>query len=190
MTSIPGQTMSSKSSRGTDIITVSWVTTGSIASDVPHPSERARTDTATFGNPCHSLQRRYRSGAKRRGSKQMTSNRTRQVRPPGADASRSSAELDRIVTVLGDATNRRVIRYLQRNDGIAFRDAIVADLVASGRADRERIAIALHHSVLPRLDDCDVVEYERETGLVIFQGDPLVVALLETLDRCERPERP
>jgi hypothetical protein len=120
----------------------------------------------------------------------MTSNRTRQVRPPGADASRSSAELDRIVTVLGDATNRRVIRYLHRNDGIAFRDAIVADLVASGRADRERIAIALHHSVLPRLDDCDVVEYERETGLVIFQGDPLVAALLETLDRCERPERP
>jgi hypothetical protein len=120
----------------------------------------------------------------------MTSNRTRQVRPPGADASRSSAELDRIVTVLGDATNRRVIRYLQRKDGIAFRDAIVADLVATGRADRERIAIALHYSVLPRLDGCDVVEYERETGLVIFQGDPLVVALLETLDRCERPERP
>lgn len=124
------------------------------------------------------------------GSKQMTSNRTRRARHPGADASRSSADLDRIVTVLGDATSRRVIRYLRTNDGIAFRDAIVEDVVSSGRSDRDRIAIALHHSVLPRLDDCDVVEYERETGLVIFQGDPLVESLLETLDRWERPDRP
>ncbi|WP_135825308.1 DUF7344 domain-containing protein [Halorussus ruber] len=57
----------------------------------------------------------------------------------------------------------------------------------SGPADREnhrqRVAIALHHRSLPKLDDAAVLDYDPRTNTVRFWGDGRISAYLEFFDR-------
>lgn len=52
---------------------------------------------------------------------------------------------------------------------------------------RERVAIALHHSALPKLDDAAVLDYDPRSNVVRYWGDDAVAALL---DVCESDDCP
>ena len=50
---------------------------------------------------------------------------------------------------------------------------------ADGRAGLRRIAVELHHSHLPRLDEYGLVEFDANAGVVVYRSDDLVESLLK-----------
>jgi len=93
-------------------------------------------------------------------------------------ASRRSSEplsKDDIFTVLSNERRRFVLRYLKDHEGVAeIRD--LAQQVAAWENDvpveqlnykqRKRVYTSLHQTHLPKLDDCGIVEYDRDRKTV------------------------
>lgn len=97
--------------------------------------------------------------------------------------------LDACLRLLSDRRRRRVIRQLRHE---ATGETTIDDLVdrlhsdgpssdADRRTDREQLVIQLYHSILPALADHGVVEYDRRSGIVRYQPDEQVDAVLDSL---------
>lgn len=97
--------------------------------------------------------------------------------------------LDSCLQLVADRRRRRVIQQLRHENG---RRTTVDDLVDrlhgdgtvfddDRRVDRERIAIQLYHSSLPKLEDHGVVEHDRSSGTVRYRSNDLVEAVLDSL---------
>ena len=82
------------------------------------------------------------------------------------DLTREREVVDSLYRVLANQRRRQVIRLLAERDD----PTTVADLTDRVRAadagldpsDRDRVALELHHSHLPMMDDAGVVEYDGE----------------------------
>jgi DNA-binding transcriptional ArsR family regulator len=87
-------------------------------------------------------------------------------------------ELDELFEVLADGHRRHALAYLaDTDDGVAaFSELIehVADDSAGGSTDKERVAVGLHHSHLPKLADASLVEYDPRSEVVRYRGGPVV----------------
>lgn len=120
----------------------------------------------------------------------MPSNQLKSTREPPRHHHLEPASIDVVLGVLSKTRSRRVLYYLRDNDGVAFVEDIVHHLSDPDGTDRERLAIELHHTILPDLASLGAVEYEHETGLVISQRDELVTSVLECVERLEhtRPD--
>jgi DNA-binding transcriptional ArsR family regulator len=100
-------------------------------------------------------------------SKQQLMNRTR---PTESELSK-----DVIFSMLSNQRRRHVLHYLKRNEGPAtIRD--LAEQIAAWEngieiqelnyKQRKRVYTSLHQTHLPKLDDCGIVEYNRDRGVV------------------------
>lgn len=90
-------------------------------------------------------------------------------------------EVDELFTVLADPHCRTIIFYF-RNTSTEV--ATVADLtseVESGVTDEE-IAIQLHHSALPRLDDAGIVEYDPRSNTVRYLDHGMPQTLIDDIE--------
>ena len=89
-------------------------------------------------------------------------------------------DLDEFYQLLGSASRRRVLYYLQEHPEITLEE--LSDVVAGWKAveedavvgprERDRIRISLHHTDVPRLAESDVVEYDRESREVALKQLP------------------
>lgn len=110
------------------------------------------------------------------------------VEEPSGDALLDPDALDRALAVLVDRRVRYVLSYLAENetttvedlaDVVAGREAVAAGTIVSP-TDHDRIRLRLHHSVLPRLDEAEYVDFEPETGTVTrLERPPSLDRLLE-----------
>jgi DNA-binding transcriptional ArsR family regulator len=100
------------------------------------------------------------------GTQQLTSR---------TDAGESELTKDAIFSMLSNRRRRHVLHYLKRNDGPAkIRD--LAEQIAAWEnglgiqeltyKQRKRVYTSLHQTHLPKLDDCGIVEYNRDRGVV------------------------
>ncbi|MFC3477971.1 DUF7344 domain-containing protein [Halobacterium litoreum] len=87
--------------------------------------------------------------------------------PPRSDAAVDGPDPDDLFVALADATRRRVLWYLRAEDEVAVDDLVdvlagwqLADTDVVDAADRERIAVSLHHVHLPRLANAGLVEWD------------------------------
>lgn len=92
----------------------------------------------------------------------------------GAAGSRSLST-DDILVILGHPLRREILRYCaeqskRETDLDALTDHLVAER-GDDEAERERIALLLHHLHLPRLADDGIVEFDPKSGQVRYQPD-------------------
>lgn len=76
----------------------------------------------------------------------------------------------RVIAILADRTH---VRRERLAEALAADDSVPED-------DPDRIEVALHHNHLPRLDDAQLVEYDRRTGdVALFCDADTALELLE-----------
>lgn len=85
----------------------------------------------------------------------------------GEDPDSSAGE---IFSVLAHEYRRSAVSYLARRDATVsvgeLVDAVADELDARGGDDRARLAIALHHVHLPKMDAAGVVSYDHERDAI------------------------
>ncbi|UPV99114.1 hypothetical protein M0R88_11310 [Halorussus gelatinilyticus] len=99
--------------------------------------------------------------------------------PSVSDQQTVVADLDELFEVLADGNRRRLLGYFDDNadDVAAFSDLVehVADeSVAVSNDDHKRVAVKLHHTHLPKLEDANLVEYDPRSETVRYRGGPAV----------------
>lgn len=115
-------------------------------------------------------------------------------RSEGPDEARS---LDALFGILADRRSRLVISYLEDVSvnvvDLEHLAEWVAETeeragVASDLDDHcERVAIALHHNCLPKLDEAAVIDYDPRTKTVKYWGDDRVSDCIEFFEFDEEP---
>lgn len=103
--------------------------------------------------------------------------------PPVPDEQTMAAgELDSLFELLANRQRRRVLGYLvEADDGVATFSDIIDHVVAESgdSTDEERVAINLHHTHLPKLEDENVVEYDERSETVRYRGGPAITEWVE-----------
>ncbi|MFC7078751.1 DUF7344 domain-containing protein [Halorussus caseinilyticus] len=114
-----------------------------------------------------------------------------------------SGRTDELFEAVADPRARRVLSYLESvSVNVVELDTLVdhvveceaasedddSDTHRSDDADRhrQRVAVALHHNHLPKLDDAAVIDYDPRTKAVRYWGDDRVTAYLEMFEAVER----
>lgn len=94
---------------------------------------------------------------------------------------------DELLTLLSDEYCRATIDYCRDSseDVVSIGD-IADELGRKGHSGADRIALQLHHSILPRLADADVVNYDAETNTTRYRGHAELEALLDGIQRAIR----
>ncbi len=88
-------------------------------------------------------------------------------------------ERTELFRILANPSRLFALRYLSRRVGAATLEEL-SDYVASAsgfetRVDAERVAVSMHHSHLPRLEDAGLVRYEADRDAVelLVSGESL-----------------
>jgi DNA-binding transcriptional ArsR family regulator len=91
----------------------------------------------------------------------------------------SELSKDTIFAMLSNQRRRHVLHYLKRNEGPATIRDLAEQLAAWENGveiqelnykQRKRVYTSLHQTHLPKLDDCGIVEYNRDRGVVTLTG--------------------
>lgn len=89
---------------------------------------------------------------------------------------------DDLLSVVADDRRRRVLRELSsKPDGVASVEEL-AESPASQDATGDVEEIALHHAVIPALDEAGLVEYDARSRTVRYRSVPEAERLLAALD--------
>ena len=91
----------------------------------------------------------------------------------------TTTDLDSLFEVLADGHRRRVLDYLDDTDDEVATFSDLVDHVADRGgeetpADRDRIAVNLHHNHLPKLESAGVLEWDPRSEMVRYRGGPVV----------------
>lgn len=87
--------------------------------------------------------------------------------------------VDQLLSALSSRPNRYVLSYLRESpDDVAsvgeLADHVVDRQDGADPGRRERVAVRLHHSGLPKLAAAGVVDYDPRTNTVRYRGHPAV----------------
>ncbi|WP_440008132.1 DUF7344 domain-containing protein [Halomicrococcus sp. SG-WS-1] len=103
------------------------------------------------------------------------------------EGSSGGTSFDELLEVVADQHRRFVLYYLQDTDGdVASFEELREHLLAHDLDDSERATIALHHRILPRLEDAGLVEYDARSDTVRYREDDLAERLLDRLADVEK----
>lgn len=99
-----------------------------------------------------------------------------------------SSRLDTVLGALSDRRQRYVLYKLSAMDGDEIAESRLVDAVYGpemGNTDvrderrKNAIEVDLCHNRLPRLEDAGFIEYDRDSGVVRYDGSPLLEEWLE-----------
>lgn len=90
---------------------------------------------------------------------------------------------DAVLEVLADRSCRLVLRYLGDNSGEVASCGELAEYVAANTRKSPREArIQLHHVVLPKLDEVDLLEHDPRSRTVRHRSSDLTVTVLASIE--------
>jgi hypothetical protein len=90
---------------------------------------------------------------------------------PGADHGSRDRSLAVVFEMLRSERRRNVLYVLYQRAGPVQVSALADEVATREGAEFARVATALRHVHLPKLDDAGVVEFEAETGTVRLSDD-------------------
>lgn len=67
---------------------------------------------------------------------------------------------------MSNGRRRRILTYLAERNDTASLDALTEHLATEAREDPDEVRISLDHVHLPKLDEMNVLNYDRETETV------------------------
>jgi hypothetical protein len=94
---------------------------------------------------------------------------------------RESAAIDELLRAVANEGRRLVLYYLRESHDVATVDELITDLSATMETDHGRIAVKLHHQILPHLIDADLIAVDRESDQVQYVGGSFESALIDWL---------
>lgn len=106
--------------------------------------------------------------------------------PPPQNPPPDPPDLDELFDILSDECRRRVLYYLREHDGTAEVTELREHLSKGIESDTDDVSAALHHVVLPKLDDFGVIDHDQHSEQVRYDGGPLATELLEWIRDRER----
>lgn len=97
-------------------------------------------------------------------------------------------DLDSILEVFADRRRRLIIECLRQSaDGVASYDDLVDFVLrhGDGQQESEHIRSQLHHVTLPKLEEADIIEYDRRSATVRYDPCSVVDDLAEFIEDIE-----
>ncbi len=97
-------------------------------------------------------------------------------------------DLDALLPILADPVRRRIITHLREapTETVSL-DELTTQLATDSEHDPEYTRILLHHKHLPKLADEAIVDYDRRTNTVRYDGHPELETLLDTVHTHQSP---
>lgn len=90
---------------------------------------------------------------------------------------------DELLYALADGRRRAVVSSLR--DATSDRTSVAtlaAAIAPPDGSDPEDVAIRLHHETLPRLDEIGVLEFDPQSGSIVYRGDEDLEAVLDVVE--------
>lgn len=98
-----------------------------------------------------------------------------------------SKSLDELLSLLADCHCRATLQYFRESGkNVASVQDLANEISKKDHGGTERVTIQLQHSVLPRLADADVVDYDARSRTIRYYGR----SELEGLSECIREGYP
>lgn len=94
---------------------------------------------------------------------------------------RKSAAIDALLRAVADVHRRQVLYCLRASHDVATVDELTTHLSATMDTDTKRIAVKLHHQILPQLTEAGLIAVDRESDQVQYVGGSFESALLDWL---------
>lgn len=92
----------------------------------------------------------------------------------------SHAPRDELLTILADDRCRAILSHFQDSAAdVATVGELVDEISKQDHGGAERAAIQFHHSVLPRMADTGVVDYDARSTTVRYRGHPELEAMAD-----------
>lgn len=114
-------------------------------------------------------------------------------RPSSSDDEPGTADdrtpvLDEVFGVLAHPMRREIIRFCadranEPTDLDAVVDHLTEQRLDDEPPDRDRIALRLHHLHLPKLADTGLVDFDPESGQLVYRTNDVIEACLTELQR-------
>lgn len=87
---------------------------------------------------------------------------------------------DELLTILSEAKRRAILTYLRDvDDGVATARELVNEIDRQNDGDSGVTSMELVHSDLPRLEEAGVIEFDRRSRTVRYQGATELERLLQ-----------
>lgn len=104
-------------------------------------------------------------------------------------------DLDTCLTVLADSRRRRVVQELrqEKNDETTVEtlvDRLYTSEPTSKVDSRDKLAIHLHHTHLPKMAAGGVIKFNSSSGRVRYRPNDRIEAILDSLPEESTPPRP
>ena len=93
-----------------------------------------------------------------------------------------SNETDRLLTILANQHCRATLSYVRDSEEETTSiDDLVNGIRKQNQGGEEHVALQLHHSTLPRLEEVGVIDHDRRSETVRYRGHPKLEILLESI---------
>lgn len=90
--------------------------------------------------------------------------------------------VDQLLSLLANARYRDAITYMRAESADEFSVSDLAnELSTQSDEGAGQVAIQLHHSILPKLADASVVDFDAQSNTVQFRGHSNLESLLDSL---------
>ena len=135
--------------------------------------------------------RETETGARTKAEAEQPREGLRTIRLPIPPHETPESALDAWLEVLADPRCRHVLHYFTRTAGqVATVDELATSLEASGQirttrpeqATGDRATVTLHHTVLPKLDEAGVLDYDARTQTVRYHEHPALERWLRAVE--------
>lgn len=88
--------------------------------------------------------------------------------------------LDELLALLTNCYCREVIAYFRNSaETTATVDDLVDEIDKQDHGGSKRVATQLHHVVLPKLAETNVIDYDRRGNVVEYHGHPELETLMD-----------
>lgn len=104
------------------------------------------------------------------------------------EAENKGKDLDPLFEAFADERRRLVVQYLRHtSDGIASYDDLVDFILRHGHTQQEseNIRSRLHHVTLPKLEEANIIEYDRRSATVRYDPCSIVDDVAEFIEDIE-----
>lgn len=102
--------------------------------------------------------------------------------PMDFDHSTHGDDVTELVTALTDRESRAVLaQFRDASDPVGTVDELADAITANEDKDPELVALWLHHSTLPRLDDAGVTRYDARSNTARYQPRPELETLVASI---------
>jgi hypothetical protein len=110
--------------------------------------------------------------------------------PLGTNRAVVTPSIDDVFELLSNDCRRRICLFLCRAGiGVATLEDLVEALAPEAtEAERDRLAINLHHRHLPKLDEAGIVDYDPRSNTARYWGQPTVEKWAEHVQALDEEE--